>query len=115
MTPLDKVKFRESGATLVIDLRADLVTTRTRETLRRNTFSCRAENAHSSQAVIVGPDKPLALSETSKLLLIDCIEPIQIAIGQTQFTVHRQFCNMGTFPEVVIHSNVEQRINVVQC
>ena len=109
--------FRPLTGTIVIDLKADFVTSKTRDTLRRNTAAVglplEGPN-YASSSVIVGPSG-YTVPATNHILMIDTPTTIEAAIGSARMSIDRQFLNTGKFPEIVLFAQEETRVNLVVC
>jgi hypothetical protein len=109
--------FRPLSGTIVLDIKADLVTSTTRNTLRRNTAAVGLPIEAPNYAVlsaVVGPEG-YSVSATENILMIDTPATIEAAIGGTRMTIDRQFINTGKFPEIVLFAQEPTRVNLVVC
>lgn len=109
--------FRPLTGTIVIDLKADFVTSKTRDTLRRNTAAVGLPlegTNYSSSSVIVG-SSGYSVPATEHILMIDTPSTIEAAIGGARMSIDRQFLNTGKFPEIVLFAQEDTRVNIVVC
>lgn len=111
----NKERYRSLERTLVIDSRIRNVTQFQNVVVKRQTTAVAVPtNAnYNTLSLIVGPTG-YALPATKGLLYIDVAQPIKMQIGETLLDIVGQFTISGTVPPVVLLSDTEQAVNVIQ-
>lgn len=110
-----KSPYRSLERTLVVDSRVREVSQNHNSVIRSQTHAVGVptEEIFNSTSVIVGP-KGYALPATKGFLHVDTGNPLKMQIGGTFIDIEGQFLLTGALPEVVLVSESEQRVHVIQ-
>lgn len=110
-----KQPYRALDRTLVIDTRVREVSQHQNSVIRSQTHAVGIplnEN-HQSISIVVGP-KGYALPATKGFIHIDTGNPLKMQIGNVFSEIQGQFTLTGSLPEIVLISETEQRVQVIQ-
>lgn len=107
--------YRSLDRTLVVDSRVREVSDKHNNVIRSQTHAVGVptDGVFQSNSIIVGP-KGFALPETKGFLHIDTGNPLKMQIGATMITIEGQFLLTGNIVPVVLISEIEQRVHVIQ-
>lgn len=110
-----KTRYRSLERTLVVDSRVREVSQEHNSVIRSQTHSVGIpeDEIFNSISVIVGP-KGYALPATKGFLHVDTGNPLKMQIAGTFIEIHGQLLLTGALPEVVLVSETEQRVHVIQ-
>ena len=107
--------YRSLERTLVVDTRVREVSQEHNSVIRSQTHAVGipTDQTHQSISIVVGP-KGYALPATKGFLHIDTGNPLKMQIANVFSEIQGQFLVTGSFPEVVLISEIEQRVQVIQ-
>lgn len=108
-------KFKSLDRTLVVDTRVREVTQthNTVESVQSHSVGIPTDGIYQQRSLIVGA-KGIELPETLGFLMITTAEPILMQIGSSRITIEGQFVLTGIMPPVVLISDVDQRVELIQ-
>ncbi len=111
----EKTRYRSLERTLVVDTRVREVTQFNNHVVRRQSHAVGVPTgeAYNSMSMIVG-DTGAQLPATKGFLHIDTAYPLKIQIGDQHITVTGQLVLTGQLPPIVLVSEKQQSVNVVQ-
>lgn len=108
-------KYKSLERTLVVDTRVREVTQNhnTVESFQSHAVGVPTDGIYQQRSVIVGT-KGIELPETLGFLMITTAEPILMQLGSSRMVIEGQFVLTGTMPPVVLISDVDQRVELIQ-
>lgn len=108
-------KYKSLDRTLVVDTRVREVTQNhnTVERVQSHAVGVPTGGIYQQRSVIVGA-KGIELPETLGFLMITTAEPILMQLGASRMIIEGQFVLTGSMPPVVLISDVDQRVELIQ-